>query len=67
VGVELEGAEDQPYAEPQYLRLSGLLLVLRGRYPIVDVVGHADIAPGRKTDPGSTFDWGNFRESLQRF
>jgi N-acetyl-anhydromuramoyl-L-alanine amidase len=65
VGVELEGADDQPYADQQYSRLARLLVALRERYPITDVVGHADIAPGRKTDPGRAFDWGRFRESLQ--
>jgi AmpD protein len=67
VGVELEGADDQAYADPQYLRLAELTTALRGRYPIVDVVGHADIAPGRKTDPGPAFDWGHFRALLGRF
>jgi len=64
VGVELEGVDDQPYAATQYSILSSLLLLLRTRYPIVDVVGHADIAPGRKTDPGPSFDWARFREAL---
>jgi len=66
VGVELEGADDQAYSDSQYSRLAELLLVLRLRYPIVDVVGHVDIAPGRKTDPGPAFDWGQFRQSLAR-
>lgn len=66
VGVELEGVDDQAYPDGQYTRLAGLLAVLRTRYPIVDVVGHADIAPGRKTDPGPAFDWGRLRESLAR-
>jgi len=66
VGVELEGADDQTYSDRQYARLAELLVVLRRRYPIVDVVGHVDIAPGRKTDPGPAFDWGHFRESLAR-
>ena len=64
VGVELEGADDQAYTDLQYSRLARLLRDLRRRYPIVDIVGHADIAPGRKTDPGPSFDWGYFREIL---
>jgi AmpD protein len=64
VGVELEGVDDQAYPDGQYARLAGLLAALHSRYPIVDVVGHADIAPGRKTDPGPAFDWGRLRESL---
>jgi AmpD protein len=64
VGVELEGVDDHAYADAQYSSLSRLFLVLRARYPIVDVVGHADIAPGRKTDPGPAFDWARFRETL---
>ena len=64
IGVELEGVDDGAYADAQYRTLSRLLLALRERYPIVDVVGHADISPGRKTDPGPAFDWGRFREFL---
>ena len=66
IGVELVGADDQPYAERQYLRLSHLTRALCRRYPIIDIVGHSDIAPGRKTDPGPAFDWGHFRELLVR-
>ena len=64
VGVELEGVDDQTYPDRQYARLAELLAALRGRYPIVDIVGHSDIAPDRKTDPGPAFDWGHLRESL---
>ena len=64
VGVELEGDDDQAYTDLQYSCLAGLLRYLRRRYPIVDIVGHADIAPGRKTDPGPAFDWGYFRGLL---
>jgi AmpD protein len=67
VGVELEGADDQAYSEQQYLRLVALTDALRRRYPISDVVGHADIAPGRKSDPGPAFDWGHYRALLARF
>jgi AmpD protein len=64
IGVELVGADDRPYAEEQYVRLSDLTAALRRRYPLTDIVGHADIAPGRKTDPGSAFDWGHYRALL---
>lgn len=66
IGVELVGADDQPYTERQYLRLSELTLALRRRYPVIDVVGHSDIASGRKSDPGPAFDWGHYRELLVR-
>ena len=57
IGIELEGTDDTPYAPAQYRTLASLLRALRGRYPIEDVVGHSDVAPGRKTDPGPAFDW----------
>ncbi len=64
VGVELEGADDVPYTDAQYRRLAELTAALRRRYPIADIVGHADIAPGRKTDPGPAFDWARYRNLL---
>ena len=57
VGIELEGTDTRPYARVQYSRLAALLLALRRRYPIEAAVGHSDVAPGRKTDPGLAFDW----------
>jgi AmpD protein len=57
VGIELEGTDEQRYTAAQYAALARLLKALRRRYPIEDVVGHSDIAPGRKTDPGAGFDW----------
>jgi AmpD protein len=60
VGIELEGCDDQPYTEPQYLGLAALVSALRAKYPEIRrdaIVGHSDIAPGRKTDPGLAFDW----------
>ncbi len=58
VGVELEGTDDLPYHEAQYRRLAALLRALKRRYPAIEAaVGHSDVAPGRKTDPGPKFDW----------
>lgn len=57
VGIELEGTDEVPYTDAQYASLNALLTALRSAYPIREVVGHSDIAPGRKTDPGPAFDW----------
>jgi N-acetyl-anhydromuramoyl-L-alanine amidase len=57
VGIELEGTDTLPYSRAQYAALARLVRVLRRRYPIGDVVGHSDVAPGRKTDPGPAFEW----------
>ena len=57
IGIELEGTDDCPYAAAQYTMLARLVRALKRVYPIADLVGHSDIAPGRKTDPGPAFDW----------
>jgi N-acetyl-anhydromuramoyl-L-alanine amidase len=57
VGIELEGTDELPYSPPQYAMLAQVARALRTRYPIRDMVGHSDVAPGRKTDPGASFDW----------
>jgi len=57
VGIELEGSDDTPFTDAQYASLLPLVRVLEQHYPIEDVTGHSDIAPGRKTDPGPHFDW----------
>ena len=57
LGIELEGADTIPYESVQYRVLARLLKALYRRYRFRHVVGHSDIAPGRKTDPGPGFDW----------
>jgi N-acetyl-anhydromuramoyl-L-alanine amidase len=57
IGIELEGTDATPYAAAQYATLARLLKALAKRHPIADVVGHSDVSPGRKTDPGPAFDW----------
>lgn len=57
IGIELEGLEDGLFESAQYTALAALCHTLAGRYPIVAVTGHEHIAPGRKLDPGSGFDW----------
>ena len=57
IGVELEGCDQLPFEDAQYQRLNCLLEELCRNYRIEAVVGHSDIAPGRKSDPGPCFDW----------
>ena len=64
IGVELEGTDTRPYTARQYARLARLVTTLRSRYPLADLTGHSDIAPGRKTDPGPAFDWRRLRALL---
>ena len=66
IGIELEGADDVPYTGAQYRVAAKLVAAIAQRYPIDDVVGHCDVAPGRKTDPGPAFDWPRFRAALAR-
>jgi len=64
IGIELEGSDELPFDPPQYAALVRLIRILRQHYPIEDIVGHADIAPGRKTDPGPLFDWAHLDRLL---
>lgn len=67
VGIELEGADDIPYTEEQYQSLACVTKILQSYYPLITserIVGHSDIAPGRKTDPGDAFDWHRYKKLL---
>jgi len=66
VGVELEGTDQGAFAELQYACLQVLVPALRAALPIHEIAAHSDIAPGRKTDPGSAFDWLRLLASLAR-
>ena len=67
IGIELEGTDETPFTEAQYIRLAACTCQIRQRYPAIGaerIVGHADIAPGRKTDPGPVFDWARYRRDI---
>ena len=67
IGIELEGTDELPYEEVQYSVLAALIDTLRIAYPSLNkqrIVGHSDIAPDRKTDPGPAFDWQRLTSAL---
>lgn len=64
IGIEVEGTDTEPYEAAQYRTVAGLLRALRRHYPLTAAVGHSDVAPGRKTDPGAAFDWGRLARLL---
>ena len=57
IGIEFEGTDNTSFEDKQYQTASNLIVLLRQHYPINNIVGHEDIAPGRKTDPGKYFDY----------
>lgn len=68
IGIELEGADHIPFSDIQYSVLAAVSQQIRSQYPLItqdNIVGHSDIAPGRKTDPGEAFDWHRYRRLLK--
>jgi len=64
VGIELEGTDDGDFEETQYRKLEALLRQILRVLPIRQIAGHSDVAPGRKTDPGTRFAWQRVLASL---
>ncbi|OED35361.1 N-acetyl-anhydromuranmyl-L-alanine amidase [Chromatiales bacterium (ex Bugula neritina AB1)] len=67
IGIELEGSDHVAYTAEQYLQLAEVIILLKRAYPQIadgNIVGHDQIAPGRKTDPGPAFDWLRLRGLL---
>ena len=67
IGLELEGTDTIPYTDAQYVALAALAAALIGAYGSLSaehIVGHSDVAPGRKSDPGEVFDWSRLRAAV---
>jgi len=67
IGIELEGCDEEEYTDFQYSSLTDLTKQIQSHFPKIAkerIVGHSDIAPGRKTDPGPRFDWERFLGAL---
>ncbi len=70
IGIELEGTDTEPYTPEQYQSLIELTQALLVEYPLLSIeriVGHCDIAPMRKTDPGQSFDWEGYLGKLKEY
>ncbi len=68
IGIELEGTDSEPYTSVQYRELTDLCQAIMLAYPGITadrIVGHFEVAPGRKTDPGESFDWLRLKNSLR--
>ena len=66
IGIELEGIDTGAFTDAQYAQLIRVSQLLLSHYqiPAQHIVGHSDIAPGRKTDPGTQFDWPRLRDGV---
>jgi AmpD protein len=67
IGIELEGTDTDAYTAVQYTQLAEVTRAIVEAYPAIKpsrIVGHSDIAPSRKTDPGEGFDWEHYRSLI---
>lgn len=65
VGIELEGLEGECFEPVQYQRLAQLCEAIAQAHPVAHVAGHEHVAPGRKQDPGTGFDWAQLQALLR--
>ena len=66
IGIELEGSDFEAFEPAQYQTLKNLILSINNTYPIQAIVGHSDIAPDRKTDPGPHFNWQEIASNINK-
>ncbi len=69
IGIEMIGDEKEPFTQSQYRETARLCRVLMAHFPDISrqrIVGHQDVAPNRKWDPGRQWQWGKFHRSLSR-
>ena len=67
IGIELEGSNEQPFTDAQYAALQALTQEIMRTYPHITkecIVGHCDVSPGRKIDPGQYFDWQRYLQNI---
>ena len=67
IGIELEGTDNDHFSNQQYQSLIQISKLIIKNYPKINkntIVGHSDISPGRKTDPGNKFEWRRYLDAL---
>jgi AmpD protein len=69
IGIELEGSDDTKFTDAQYTSLAEVTKEIQDKFPAITserIIGHNDIAPERKTDPGPEFDWERYRRLIDK-